>query len=217
MPRKPAIDEIPPADSPLAPKARRSRVQKSDDSSKSQRVAPEPPVPVNARSAFIKREVAGIALLLGALFLAGALVFGRAPAWNESCTIAGGAFGPVGGCIRWSILGLVGALAAIFVPLIPAVHALRLLGRLEESEDQRFLVFTVGLAAIIPVAAGLARLDMLAPGTPDVLAGLWGAFAAYYVREVLGTAGAWIVIAIAFSALAAVTLGWNPVRVLLSL
>ncbi len=223
MSRKPSLSDLPPADSPLAPQVRRSRVRKDaalvepkraeqgGDSSKDAAVASD------ARRRFVKREISGIALLLGALFLAGALLFGHSPEVGGSCTTAGGAFGPVGGCIRWSILGLVGALAAVVVPLIPAVHALRLLGRLEESEDQRFLVFTVGLAFIIPVAAGLARLDALAPGTPDVLAGLWGAFAAFYVREVLGTAGAWIVIAIAFSALAAVTLGWNPVRVLLSI
>ena len=217
MPRKPALEDLPPADSPLAPKPRRTRVRQAESAAKEASAATDAPVAVNSRSSFIKREVAGIALLLGAIFLAGALIFGRAPALAESCSQAGGAFGPVGGCIRWSILGLVGALAAIIVPLIPAVHGLRLLGRLEENEDQRFLVFTVGLAVIVPVAAGLARLDIIAAGAPDILAGLWGAFAAYYVREVLGTAGAWIVIAIALSALAAVTLGWNPVRALLSI
>ncbi len=230
MPRKLAADDIPPADSPLAPRPRRTRTRKDDTDSATPTPKPsriglaaasidpsEQGVAAAARKRFVLREISGIALLLGALFLAGALIFGRAPTYAESCGAAGGAFGPVGGCIRWSILGLVGALAAVVVPLIPAVHGLRLLGRLEEAEDQRFLVFTVGLALIIPVAAGLARLDVLAPGTPDVLAGLWGAFAAFYVREVLGTAGAWIVIAIAFSALAAVTLGWNPVRVLLSI
>jgi S-DNA-T family DNA segregation ATPase FtsK/SpoIIIE len=178
--------------------------------------APPAVVAAAARKRFILRETSGIALLLGALFVAGALIFGRTPLANESCAAAGGAFGPVGGCIRWSVLGLVGALAAAVVPLIPAVHGLRLLGRLEESEDQRFLVFTIGLAAIIPMAAGLARLGNLPAGAPDILAGLWGSFSAYYVTEVLGYAGAWIVVAIAFSALAAVTLGWNPVRVLLS-
>ncbi len=216
MPRKPALDELPPADSPLAPKPRRSRVRKDA-------VAPEPIAPTpeliakDARKRFILRETSGIALLLGALFIAGALIFGRTPAYNESCAAAGGSFGPVGGCIRWSVLGLVGALAAVVVPLIPAVHGLRLLGRLEESEDQRFLVFTIGLAAIIPVAAGLARMGSVAPGTPDVLTGLWGSFAAYYLNGVLGYAGAWIVVVILFSALAAVTLGWNPIRALLNI
>jgi S-DNA-T family DNA segregation ATPase FtsK/SpoIIIE len=220
MPRKPALDELPPAESPLAPKPRRTRVPKDEVASSvhpPSSVAPEGEVKHSARQSFIKREVSGIALLLGALFIAGALIFGRAPTLSESCSAAGGSFGPVGGCIRWSVLGLVGALAAVIVPLIPAVHGLRLLGRLEESEDQRFLVFTIGLAVIIPIAAGLARMNSVAPGTPDVLSGLWGSFTAYYLTGVIGYAGAWIVVAIGFSALAAVTLGWNPVRVLLNI
>lgn len=219
MPRKPALDELPPADSPLAPRTpRRSRVRKVADAPE----ATEPPKdgsirPPSSVPSKAKSEVAGITLLLGSVFIAGALTFGRTPELSEACTAAGGAFGPVGGCIRWSVLGLVGALAAIVVPLIPAVHGLRLLGRLEQSEDQRFLVFTIGLAAIIPIAAGLARLGVVAPGSPDVLAGLWGSFAAFYLTEVIGFAGAWIVVAIGFSALAAVTLGWNPVRALLNI
>jgi S-DNA-T family DNA segregation ATPase FtsK/SpoIIIE len=222
MARKPNQDDLSPADSPLAPTVRRSRVRKLDTSD-SVRGEPNESKPVAddspeaQRRSKVRREIWGIVLILGGLFLAGALVFGRAPLWNESCAVSGGAFGPVGGCIRWSVLGLIGALAAVIVPLIPFVHGLRLLGRLEESEDQRLLFFTIGLAVIVPYAAGLARLNTLPPGTPDVLAGLWGAFSAFYVTEVLGYAGAWIVATIAFSALAAVTLGWNPIRWLLSI
>lgn len=227
MPRKPAPDELPEADSPLAPKPRRSRVRKDPEPEATPAMFASASIPGNAtkepdaasrdRKSFVLREISGIALLLGALFIAGALIFGRTPAFTESCTDAGAAFGPVGGCIRWSVLGLVGALAAVFVPLIPAVHALRLLGRLEEAEDQRFLVFTIGLALIIPVAAGLARLDSVPPGTPDILTGLWGSLSAYYLSGVLGYAGAWIAVAILLSALAAVTLGWNPIRALLNI
>jgi S-DNA-T family DNA segregation ATPase FtsK/SpoIIIE len=229
MPRKPDLDELPPAESPLAPKPRRTRVRKDESVNAApavqesgsfrlpSSVPPEAELKAQARTSFVRREVSGIALLLGSLFIAGALIFGRSPAYTESCAAAGGSFGPVGGCIRWSVLGLVGALAAVIVPLIPAVHGLRLLGRLEESEDQRFLVFTIGLALIIPVAAGLARLGSLPPGTPDILAGLWGSFAAFYLNGVIGYAGAWIVVAIGLSALAAVTIGWNPVRALLNI
>jgi len=218
MPRKPALDELPPADSPLAPKVRRTRARK-DAAEPTPDASPAPAADPSAASkgSRLKSEVAGIVLLLGSLFIAGALIFGRTPAYSESCSVAGGAFGPVGGCIRWSVLGLVGALAAVIVPLIPAVHGLRLLGRLEESEDQRFLFFTIGLAALIPVAAGLARLDAVPPGSADILTGLWGSFAAYYLTQIIGFAGAWIVVAIGFSALAAVTIGWNPVRALLNI
>ncbi|MBX3173022.1 MAG: hypothetical protein KF709_01290 [Gemmatimonadaceae bacterium] len=226
MPRKPALEDLPPADSPLAPQPRRSRIRKAAEEPTPTKGAKgianeaeheQQAIARDARKRFVLRETSGIALLLGALFIAGALVFGRTPDYTESCAAAGGAFGPVGGCIRWSVLGLVGAIAAAVVPLIPAVHGLRLLGRLEQSDDQRFLVFTIGLAGVIPVAAGLARLGTIPAGTPDVLAGLWGSFAAFYIQSVLGTAGAWIAIAIAFSALAAVTLGWNPVRALLNI
>ena len=223
MPPKPALDDIPPADSPLAPRPRSTRVRKVESSVTTKPsdtgsdIAKRAEITTSARKSFIVREISGIALLLGALFIAGALIFGRTPGYSESCANTGNSFGPVGGCIRWSVLGLVGALAAVFVPLIPAVHGLRLLGRLEESEDQRFLVFTIGLALIIPVAAGLARLGSVPPGTPDVLTGLWGSLAAYYLSGVLGYAGAWIAVAILLSALAAVTLGWNPVRVLLNI
>ncbi len=223
MPRKPALDELPPADSPLAPKPRRTRVRK--DAALEAKLPASDAAEVGEASVIRhpssvrtwRREVLGITLLLGSLFIAGALIFGRTPAASESCAAAGGAFGPLGGCIRWSVLGLVGALAAVIVPLIPAVHGLRLLGRLEESEDQRFLFFTIGLAVIVPVAAGLARMGAVPPGTPDVLTGLWGSFAAYYITGVIGYAGAWILVAIGLSALAAVTLGWNPVRALLNI
>ena len=218
MPRKPALDELPPADSPLAPKVRRTRARKDAAEPSPDALPATAAEPTAAgKGSRVKSEVAGIVLLLGSLFIAGALIFGRTPAYSESCSVAGGAFGPVGGCIRWTVLGLVGALAAVIVPLIPAVHGLRLLGRLEESEDQRFLFFTIGLAALIPVAAGLARLDAVPPGSADILTGLWGSFAAYYLTQIIGFAGAWIVVAIGFSALAAVTIGWNPVRALLNI
>ena len=75
----------------------------------------------------------------------------------------------------------------------------------------------LGLVAIVPVAAGLARLGSIPAGTADTLAGLWGSFAAFYVAEALGRGGAWFMIVLATSVLTAVTLGWNPIRLLVSL
>ncbi|MHB1298621.1 MAG: DNA translocase FtsK, partial [Gemmatimonadaceae bacterium] len=195
------------------PAPRRTRARR-DQQAPEEPAAPTPDeIKKLARRTHLRREVTGITLLLGALFVAGALVFGRAPTVTESCFAAGGPFGPVGGCIRWSILGLLGAITAVIIPLVPAVHALRLLGRVPDTDDRRFLFLTVGLASIVPVAVGLARLGAMPAGTPDPLTGLWGSFAAFYLAEVVGNGGAWFIVAIALSALLAVTIGWNPVRV----
>jgi S-DNA-T family DNA segregation ATPase FtsK/SpoIIIE len=165
------------------------------------------------RRAHLKREVGGIALLLGAVFIAGALV--AQPAYqSSSCIDAGSIFGPVGACLRWSVLTLVGALSAIIVPLIPAVHALRLLGRIRETDDRRWLAFTIGLAMVVPVVAALAR-GQFGNVDGDPLAGLWGAFAAFYLVKAIGNGGAWVVVVLSLSALSAVALNWNPIRALL--
>src|SRR5512140_3275452 len=153
---------------------RRRRAPKVDDAA----MTPEQ-LAKAARRAHLKREIGGIALLLGAVFIAGALV--AEPAYtSRSCSDAGSIFGPVGACLRWSVLTLVGALSAVFVPLIPAVHALRLLGRIRDTDDRRWLAFTIGLAVSVPVIAALAR-GQPASADVDPLAGLWGSFAAYYL------------------------------------
>jgi S-DNA-T family DNA segregation ATPase FtsK/SpoIIIE len=113
------------------------------------------------------------------------------------------------------VLIALGALSAIIVPFIPAVHALRLLGRIEESEDRRWLFFTVGLAAIVPLAAALAQGATLDASHVDPYAGLIGSFVAFYLVKALGLGGAWVVVALAISALMAGTLAWNPIRMLI--
>jgi S-DNA-T family DNA segregation ATPase FtsK/SpoIIIE len=167
-----------------------------------------------ARRRHLRRELGGIALLLAAVFIAGALLAGGALP-GQSCTTAGSIFGPVGSCLRTGILLTLGALSAIIVPFIPAVHALRLLGRIEESEDRRWLFFTVGLAAIVPLAAALARGATIDAAQVDPYAGLIGSFVAFYLARALGLGGAWVVIALALSALMAGTLAWNPIRMLI--
>lgn len=148
--------------------------------------------------------------MLGAVFVAGSLL--AAPTYaSASCVEAGSIFGPVGACLRWSVLTLVGALAAAIVPFIPAVYALRLLGRISDADDRRWLAFTLGLAVLVPVIASLARGEFGAD-TVDPLAGLWGAIAAYYLVKAIGFGGAWVVVAIALSVLSAVALNWNPIR-----
>lgn len=165
------------------------------------------------RREHLKREIGGIALMLGAVFVAGALL--AQPAYTSaSCSDAGSIFGPVGACLRWSVLTLMGALSAAIVPLIPAVYSLRLLGRIGENDDRRWLTFTIGLAVLIPVIASLAR-GQFANTEMDPLAGLWGSFAAYYLVKAIGNGGAWVVVALALSALSAVALNWNPIRAIL--
>ena len=108
-----------------------------------------------------------------------------------------------------SVLGWAGAL---WLPLLPAVHALRLFGRMEQRTDRSWLVFLAGLALVAPIAAGLA---MHVGAQESRAAGLWGAGTSFYMVRWFGGVGAWIVVAMAGCALTAATLAWNPIRVLL--
>ena len=157
----------------------------------------------------LKREIAGIALLLFALFLAGALLV-PPDAQAASCASARGIFGPVGACLRSWSRDLIGIPTALLLPLLPAVHALRLFGRMESETDRSWLVFLAGVVVLLPVAIGLART--IPPGELDPAAGLWGGFLSTYAERGFGAVGAWIMLALASSALAAATLRWNPVR-----
>jgi S-DNA-T family DNA segregation ATPase FtsK/SpoIIIE len=218
MPRSKPVDDEIDAEFEDAPEpVKRPRKARAEARVVRDEPAPEPdPAALKraARSAHLKREIGGIVLLLGAVFVAGALLVGGA-ADGQSCTAAGSIFGPVGACLRSTILLTLGALSAVIIPFIPAVHALRLLGRIEESEDQRLLFFTIGLAMIVPVAAALARGATVDASNVDVYAGLIGSFVAYYLSKAIGLGGAWVVIAIATSGLMAATLAWNPIRMLL--
>jgi hypothetical protein len=160
----------------------------------------------------LKREVAGIALLLVAVFLAGAFLVSPGTKIYESCTAAHSLFGPVGACLRAWSRDFIGIPAALLVPLIPAVHALRLFGRMESETDRSWLVFLIGFVVILPIALGLAR--GVTPAEIDPAAGLWGAFFATYFAKAFGVVGAWIMVALAASVLAAATLRWNPIRAL---
>ncbi len=177
--------------------------------------APDPiAIATQARRAHLRRELGGIALLLASVFIAGSLLAGGA-ANNASCTAAGSIFGPIGACLRSSILLTLGVLSAIIVPFIPAVHGLRLLGRIEENEDRRWLFFTIGVAAIVPIAAALARGASIYNPHVDLYAGLVGSFVAFYLAKAIGLGGAWVIVALALSTLMAGTLAWNPIRMLI--
>ncbi|HET7456940.1 MAG TPA: DNA translocase FtsK 4TM domain-containing protein [Gemmatimonadaceae bacterium] len=161
-------------------------------------------------SSHLKRELAGIALTLLAVFLAGAL-FVHHPDPRGSC-LAGGVFGPVGGLMRCALVGAVGLPAAALVCLLPLVHALRLFGRMESRTDREWLVFVGGVVVLLPVVIAL----VFGTGAEsDAKSGLWGAFTAFYLARAFGTAGAWVIVALAVSALMAVTLSWNPIRAII--
>ena len=162
-------------------------------------------------SSGLKRELSGIALLLFALFLAVALVtLGLAEAGTGVGVRSN--VGWLGDWLARPLVAFVGWPAAALTPLVPAVHALRLFGRLESDTDRSWMIFFAGIVALLPIGIGLATNAPL--GTYPRSAGLWGAFIALYWREWFGGVSAWIVFALAGSVLTAVTLRWNPVRMI---
>lgn len=144
----------------------------------------------------IKRELSGIALLLFSVFLAAALL-------SLALRGVGAGFdmGPVGRYLSEPLVALVGWPAACLVPLVPAVHALRLFGRMTSTADQSWMVFLGGFVAMLPIAIGLA---VNAPqGEYSHASGLWGGFVSFYWRAWFGGVGGWIIVALGMSALAA--------------
>ncbi len=75
------------------------------------------------------------------------------------------------------------------------------------------MVFLLGMVVLLPITFGLAQ-GGIRLATP--LAGIWGAFSAFYVLQFAGAAGAWILMAIAYSVLMAASLSWNPIRVVVA-
>jgi DNA segregation ATPase FtsK/SpoIIIE, S-DNA-T family len=164
-----------------------------------------------SRSSALKRELTGIILLLFALFLAGAL------AMQGVAMLRGGditrSFGWAGSLLAHPLARFLGWPAAALIPVALAAHALRLFGRLAARTDRSWMVFLLGLVFLLPVGLGLAEGGLREATN---LSGLWGSFAAFYLLQFAGTAGAWIVVALSLSALMAATLSWNPVRALVA-
>ena len=160
----------------------------------------------------LKRELAGVALILFALFLAAAVAFGQNADTLSACWSARGPVGPVGSCLKYAFTQLLGVPATLLVPLVPLVHALRLMGRVKSETDRSWLVFLAGFVLLLPIGIGLA---LGATRAPSALTGVWGGAMAFYIAQALGLVGAWILLALALSALMVLTLAWNPVRVLI--
>ena len=104
--------------------------------------------------------------------------------------------------------------AAILVPFVPAVHALRLFGRMKSDTDRSWMVFFAGAALLLPVVLGLMT-DSHFDGTRSSAAGIWGGFIAHWWRGWFGSFGAWVIAALAWSVLMAASLAWNPIRALI--
>ncbi|MDB4887945.1 MAG: cell division FtsK/SpoIIIE [Gemmatimonadetes bacterium] len=158
-------------------------------------------------STSIKRELTGIALLLFSVFVAAALLSLALRGFG-----AGFDMGPVGRILSEPMVALLGWPAATLVPLIPAVHALRLFGRMEPTTDQSWMICLAGFVVLLPIAVGLGANAQR--GEYSHAAGLWGGFVAFYWRAWFGGVGAWLIVALALSGLTAITLRWNPVRML---
>ena len=160
----------------------------------------------------LKRELSGIALLLFAFFLAAALGVLALAHLRFGVDVRGNV-GWVGWWLARPLVALLGWPAASLTPLVPAVHALRVFGRLESEQDRKWMIFFAGLVAIVPIAIALAV--SVPAGDRSAGAGVWGTFFAYYWRAWFGGIGAWVVLALAISTLTATTLAWNPIRVLI--
>lgn len=162
--------------------------------------------------AVLRRELSAIALTLLAVFLTGALIF-NAPDAGQMCLEATGVFGPAGTWARCALVSTVGIPGAALVAMGCLIVALTLFGRLARADDASdWGVLFAGTVTLVPVAIGLALGGE--PSASDS-AGLWGSFAAHYLRKGLGSAGAWVFFLLATSALTVATLRWNPIRLLL--
>ena len=138
-------------------------------------------------SSSLKREILGIALLLFAVFLAGAFIAlalaqlhsGRGVDASVQASV-----GVVGTYLARPLVSFFGWPAAVLIPLVPAVHALRLFGRLASDTDRSWMIFFAGMVVLLPIALALA-LPAPPPGLPSLGAGMWGEFVAGVVDELV--------------------------------
>jgi len=164
-------------------------------------------------SPHLKRELTGIALALLAVFLAGA--FGALALAQLSAGVnVKESVGAVGDFLARPLVEFFGWPAAILVPFVPAVHALRLFGRMKSDTDRSWMVFFAGAALLLPVVLGL-MVDSHFDGTRSTAAGIWGGFIAHWWRSWFCSFGAWVFAILAWSVLMAAALAWNPIRALL--
>jgi len=161
----------------------------------------------------LKRELVGVVLLVLALFLAATILFGGATPGGGGSAAAHGLMGPVGSWLHDWMFRAFGVPATMLLPLVPAVHALRLFGRMRSDTDRSWMLFLAGMVALVPIACALAVEQ--GERTVSAADGLWGSFVAYYLYAFFGPVGAWLVVSMLLCALTVLTLAWNPIRVLI--
>lgn len=159
----------------------------------------------------LKRELKGIALLLAAVFLAGALI-GEGIAGVRGIENPGGGFGVIGKIVAFPLATFFGWLSVWFLPIALGVYALYYFGRISTDRGKPWMVFVLGCAIILPMIIGV----MLGGDRESaVWQGIWGGLIAHGTIKAVGVVGAWIVILLVVSALTAVTLSWNPIRLII--
>src|SRR5207253_10995045 len=130
-------------------------------------------------------------LLLFAVFLGGAFVALGLAQLRAGVSVEA-SVGAIGSLLAHPLVTFFGWPAAALIPFVPAVHALRLFGRLESETDRSWMIFFAGVVLLLPIALGLAAAPP-PQGLPSGVAGLWGAFVATYWRGWFGGFRAWVV------------------------
>ncbi len=158
----------------------------------------------------VKREFSGVGLLLLALFLVG-LLMTYAIGTDGGLLEVRGAFGTIGAAIVAPLVTVLGWAGVVFVPVLPAVHGLRLLGRLNRDEDRSWLWFMSGVMLLMPIAFALG---LRVGRETSLVAGVWGGMIAFYLVKLIGYVGAWLAVIAGLSGLTIGTLAWNPLLAL---
>ncbi|MCC7053557.1 MAG: DNA translocase FtsK [Gemmatimonadaceae bacterium] len=158
----------------------------------------------------MKREMSGVGLLLLGVFLAG-LLMTYAISTDGGLLEVRGAFGAIGAAIVAPLVTILGWSGVVVLPVLPAVHGLRLLGRLDRGEDRSWLWFMGGVLLLAPI--GFA-LGLRVGRETSLVAGVWGGMVAFYLTKFVGYVGAWLAVLAALSGLTIGTLAWNPILAL---
>jgi S-DNA-T family DNA segregation ATPase FtsK/SpoIIIE len=166
----------------------------------------------SAKRAELVREAQGIALLLFGLFLAGAFTAVGVASLRTGFN-ATGTVGLIGNVLVTPLVWIFGWPAAVLTPLVPIVHALRLFGRLDSDSDRSWMIFFAGIVLLLPIALGLSFSTELPYW--NAITGMWGGVLTGLLVSGFGQFGAWVMWVACMSLLMAVTLRWNPIRMII--